>query len=264
MLAGGGILLADTAGRVEECIVVGNDAPFGGGIYAYRGSPVVAASRIVGNAASVNGGGILLFESAATIEGSSIEGNVAGGQGGGVYAYLGSPLVADAVIVGNEAAASGGGVAWFAGDHPMGLELVLLESNLAGIAGAAAWIRSGYTNLLLSDAAICGSGASPIAGGFTEAGVVVIDAICDDCNENGVPDSWEVVAGLATDADGDGEPDECRCPGDINGDGIVDGADIGLLLVQWNTSDAAVDLNGDEVIDGADIGILLLHWGTCP
>ncbi len=53
------------------------------------------------------------------------------------------------------------------------------------------------------------------------------------------------------------------CPEDLDGDGDVDGADIGILLLAWNTADAAADLDGDGDVDGADIGILLLAWGPC-
>jgi len=52
------------------------------------------------------------------------------------------------------------------------------------------------------------------------------------------------------------------CPGDLNGDGVVDGADLGLLLGQWGT-DGLADLNGDGVVDGADLGLLLGAWGPC-
>jgi len=52
------------------------------------------------------------------------------------------------------------------------------------------------------------------------------------------------------------------CPADLNGDGIVDGADLGALLSAWG-SDGAADLNGDGIVDGADLGILLSAWGAC-
>lgn len=49
-------------------------------------------------------------------------------------------------------------------------------------------------------------------------------------------------------------------PADLNGDGVVDGADLGLLLVGWGGSGAG-DINGDGIVDGADLGLLLLDWG---
>jgi hypothetical protein len=49
-------------------------------------------------------------------------------------------------------------------------------------------------------------------------------------------------------------------PADLNGDGIVSGADLGQLLAAWGTSDPVADINGDGVVDGADLGALLAAW----
>ncbi|MCA9286154.1 MAG: hypothetical protein KDA22_13095 [Phycisphaerales bacterium] len=48
-------------------------------------------------------------------------------------------------------------------------------------------------------------------------------------------------------------------PADLNGDGVVDGADMGILLGAWGTSGPG-DLNGDGTVDGADVGLLLAAW----
>jgi hypothetical protein len=65
---------------------------------------------------------------------------------------------------------------------------------------------------------------------------------------------------------------------DLNGDGIVDGADLGTYLQQqstagvdedqltafmnaWGTSDADFDLNGDGTVDGTDLGLFLNQSG---
>jgi len=53
------------------------------------------------------------------------------------------------------------------------------------------------------------------------------------------------------------------CPADLNGDGVVDGADLGELLSAWGSSKSSADLNGDGVVDGADLGELLSAWGAC-
>lgn len=49
-------------------------------------------------------------------------------------------------------------------------------------------------------------------------------------------------------------------PGDLNGDGIVNGADLGILLSSWATFGGVADLNGDGFVDGADLGLLLSYW----
>lgn len=48
--------------------------------------------------------------------------------------------------------------------------------------------------------------------------------------------------------------------GDLNGDGAVDGADLGALLAAWGSADRDADLNGDGAVDGADLGLLLGAW----
>jgi hypothetical protein len=51
-------------------------------------------------------------------------------------------------------------------------------------------------------------------------------------------------------------------PADFNGDGVVNGADLGLLLAAWGSCPGCVeDLNGDGVVNGADIGLLLADFG---
>jgi hypothetical protein len=52
------------------------------------------------------------------------------------------------------------------------------------------------------------------------------------------------------------------CIGDLNGDRKVDGADVGLLLGAWGTSQ--YDRDGDGVVNGQDLGLLLGSWGACP
>ena len=53
--------------------------------------------------------------------------------------------------------------------------------------------------------------------------------------------------------------DSITIPGDLNGDGCVDAADLGTLFAAWGTP--AGDLNGDGTTDASDMGILLGNWG---
>jgi len=54
----------------------------------------------------------------------------------------------------------------------------------------------------------------------------------------------------------------CSCPGDLNGDGQVNGGDLALLLGNWNNPGVG-DLNGNGIVNGADLAILLGNWGPC-
>ena len=47
--------------------------------------------------------------------------------------------------------------------------------------------------------------------------------------------------------------------GDINGDGVVTGVDLGLLLSGWGQP-GPTDLNNDGTTNGFDLGLLLSHW----
>jgi hypothetical protein len=49
-------------------------------------------------------------------------------------------------------------------------------------------------------------------------------------------------------------------PGDLNSDGAVNGADLGLMLALFGTSDPSGDLNGDGTVNGADMGLQLAEW----
>ena len=63
-----------------------------------------------------------------------------------------------------------------------------------------------------------------------------------------------------------GEPAPCfSCPGDLNDDGVVNGADISIMLGFWGLNGKPVDadINGDGLVDGADLAMLLSSWGKC-
>lgn len=52
------------------------------------------------------------------------------------------------------------------------------------------------------------------------------------------------------------------CP-DLDGDCIVGGADLSVLLGAWGTSDPDADVDGDGTVGGADLSIVLGAWGDC-
>jgi hypothetical protein len=52
----------------------------------------------------------------------------------------------------------------------------------------------------------------------------------------------------------------CGIPGDLDGDGDVDGGDLATLLNSWGQGGPA-DLNGDGTVDAADMAVLLNNFG---
>lgn len=49
-------------------------------------------------------------------------------------------------------------------------------------------------------------------------------------------------------------------PADLNNDGVVNGADLAILLGAWGTTGPG-DINGDGIVNGADLAELLSRWG---
>ncbi|MED5508539.1 MAG: dockerin type I domain-containing protein [Planctomycetota bacterium] len=80
-----------------------------------------------------------------------------------------------------------------------------------------------------------------------------------DLGELGYPDfSW--VTELSV------ELGEAPCVADLNGDRMVDGMDLSMVLAFWGTcptGDCPADFNRDGAITGADLSVLLSSWGSC-
>ena len=52
-----------------------------------------------------------------------------------------------------------------------------------------------------------------------------------------------------------------QCFGDYDCTGVIDGADLTVLLAGWGTRDT--DLTDDSITNGEDLAILLSRWGLC-
>ena len=48
--------------------------------------------------------------------------------------------------------------------------------------------------------------------------------------------------------------------GDINGDGVVNVSDLGILAGFWGMSGTIADLDGDDVVGVTDLGMMAHHW----
>ncbi len=54
------------------------------------------------------------------------------------------------------------------------------------------------------------------------------------------------------------------CVGDTNGDNQIDGADIAIVLSNWNGAGPSGDLNGDSLVNAADLTVVLANFAsTC-
>ncbi|MBC03150.1 MAG: hypothetical protein CMJ34_07585 [Phycisphaerae bacterium] len=59
--------------------------------------------------------------------------------------------------------------------------------------------------------------------------------------------------------------DEEPCFGDLNGDGSVNGGDLGFVIADWGACPGCLgDLDGDGLVTGADLGLMISAFGPCP
>ncbi len=76
---------------------------------------------------------------------------------------------------------------------------------------------------------------------------------------------FDVVVGVDTPGASNTACEAPTCEGDLNDDGVVNGADLAIMLGEWGKCAGCVgDLNGDNIVNGADLAILLGAWGDCP
>jgi hypothetical protein len=83
----------------------------------------------------------------------------------------------------------------------------------------------------------------------------------------GRPNTWDVceTGSVATQDLSNLPIDGCvaeppSSPGDTNGDGAVNGKDLGLLLAVFGSADPAADFDNSGLVDGGDLGVLLANW----
>lgn len=117
---------------------------------------------------------------------------------------------------------------------------------------------TGKGELLLNGTSVATHVTATATGIYASNLLAVTDATPGTANAFGFFDN------LALRAIPPAPPPPPPCPADLNGDGAVNGADLGLMLGAWGACPGcAADLNADGVVNGADLGLLLGSWGAC-
>ncbi len=76
-----------------------------------------------------------------------------------------------------------------------------------------------------------------------------------------LPDGWSVES-IEMGGGGVAGQDIPRTPGDVNGDGCVDDADLLQVLFAFGGEGGEADVNGDGIVDDADLLIVLFNFGA--
>jgi len=235
-VVGGGIYGVDSAANVRSCIIENNIAGFGGGAYFLRCTGSVTNCTFRNNTASADGGGVQTNGGSQSMADVVIQGNFANSRGAGMHIVQGTTRLTRVQVLDNICGNIVGGISFSpSGTQPMLLELMNCRicSNTAGVA---------YGGI-----AMLGSTIAPISMDST--------TVCDNIPRPNMLGAYSNLGGNTI----------CDCAGDLNVDGVVNGADLGLMLSSWGFcgTTCPYDLNNDGKVNGGDLGLLLSGWGTC-
>ena len=143
--------------------------------------------------------------------------------------------------------------------------LMIGESDGSGLTGMLLRNDSNLTNfeqLLLADGMNVDLGAHPLLLG---AGDLDGDNLEDVISINGADALRGMMPTLSQTANNSKPSPVKPCPGDANGDDVVNIEDLLSLLSQWGDCEGcSADYDGDGVVDIEDLLIMLGSWGDCP
>jgi parallel beta-helix repeat protein len=285
---GGGIcLVRDCSPLIQRCIIRGNNAALGGGVYSYQSWPDIQSSEITGSYAE-SGGGLYWIDSGVSLENCTVAGNsaqVGAGACGLSEIYMDRSSITNSIFWGNMAG-DGHQITLAVSPYTMAGDTLavaysLVQGGQAGIPAPAGWTLEWQTGNLAA-------AADPL---FAQANGP--DGQWDTWQDNdyhlasGSPctDAGDPTGSYAGQTDPDGHP-RLRglrvdlgayeavpyvvnpVPGDANGDGHVDVADLLMLVDAFGKSvgmvgyDPACDFDASGDVDVVDLLTLVDNFGT--
>jgi predicted outer membrane repeat protein len=226
------VFMTKGAATVTGCSFAGNTtATFGGALYMLGGDLTIEECDFSENAA--NSGGAINITGMLIATNCTFTENSATGFSGAITMIGGGSLpkpqneLTGCDFIQNSSL-NGGGAITVGFSVALDVTGCTIEENEAAAGGGVLVLSGTEAQVTFTNSTICDNSADNVDGEHVDGGG---NTIC--------------VSGLDS---------------DINGDGVVDGADLGLLLAAWNTTDATTDLNNDITTDGADLGILIANW----
>ncbi len=247
---GGAVYGRDSSAFIRNCRFEGNRSDYGGGAYLLYCNMTVEDCVFSSNTGISQGGGLMVFGTTGVVRNCSFTGNqcgIAGIGGGSAFKAAGTLNAGETVlfdgctVTGNSSGVEGGAVEFYENVELNPGTLRIVNSTITGN-------RSGT-------GALNGAGGLMITGRMQSCIVDDGTVLCEN-----LPRNVEGAFFIA------GSPTICDCLADLNGDGVVSGGDLGLLLNAWGPTapSGAGDVNHDGLVDGADLALMLNSWGFCP
>ncbi|MFO0874153.1 MAG: right-handed parallel beta-helix repeat-containing protein [Phycisphaerales bacterium] len=246
---GGGAVLCSSSGSnssIINCLFSGNQATvagLGGGVLVTSGSTQLLNCTMAGNTAgAINLGGAIAKLNSASC---SVHNCILWGNAGQQIQSPGAPT-----IVVEHSIVQGG----FAGAGNLATDPLLVDID--GADDVVGTPDDDLRVLALSPAIDSGSNTAwnvPLTTDF--AG---LPRFYDD---PAVADGGEGTAPIIDRGAHESQPVPTACiPADLDCDGDIDGADLGILLGAWGSDDDDADVDGDGIVGGGDLGLLLGAW----
>ena len=215
---------------LTNCTFTGNTAQYGGGMFNYNSSPTLTNCTFTDNTATYSGVGMYNSASSPTLNDCTFTLNT----GVGMYNNSSSsPTLTNCTFTDNTAS----GMVNLYSSSPT-LNNCTFTGNTAGSSGGGMQ-SSNNSNPTLTNCILCSNTPLQISGLYTDLGGNCIMTSCYDC---------------------------FLCPGDINGNGAVDGVDLAALLSTWGTDGQGefdCDIDDDGIVSGIDLAFILSGWGSC-
>ncbi len=260
-------------GTVQYNLIADNSGTSAGGLYHCTGE--IRYNRILRNTGTGDGGGICYADTGSVV-GNLIAGNRAGNRGGGLE-YCNGPIYNNTIV--NNDAANYGGAAHYS--HGQFLNNVIWGNTQ--FQDPRQLFSCSVPSYCLAPAGESGSGAGNVSGDplfvdaahgdyrlldgspGIDAGTAIASVTEDlDAVQRPLGDGWDIGA-YEFDASRQPTPTPTPTPmpavvHDLNGDGVVDGDDLLMLLERYHTNQKPMDFDNSGRIDCRDLMMFSEHW----
>ena len=243
--AGGALYGLNSSAFIHNCRFESNLARYGGAAYCVNCTLDIADCAFIDNTSLGDAGGIEAFRCAGTITNTLFDGNRSGtkSQAGGSAIKTVGAMTVNGVLT---------------------LDGCTMQDGLCIVGGAAIEHyedAEGVAGVLrIHNCNISNNHSGYDAGGIYNIGRM------QACILSG---STSVCGNAEYNIDGpyylEGNAQACDCLADLTHDGIVNAADLGILLNAWGLTlpSGAGDVNHNGIVDAVDLSTMLSSWGAC-